>query len=185
MVHGLLFYQTGAITKAIKYYKKIYKYECFLWFPKKIFRVFPSFYKQIISLESQLIPAVRGATVLGTIPTLIHIPNCGWLACFFHRMEDMRHVYIQTQLCVCVRVCGFPWTLYSPPTFPMVRSSCHPTVWHRCCSLMFIYHQYPQSSLFFCFLHSRMFACVLGPSTQALVVIGCKAENTCHIFLSI
>ncbi len=52
-----------------------------------------------------------------------HLPyslkyNCGWFACFHHRMEDMRHVYIQTKLCVCVCVC---WALSGScrnPVFP-------------------------------------------------------------------
>ena len=107
--------------------------------------------------------------------------NCEGFACFHHRMEDVKHVYIQADsslsllhcvcVCVCVCVCPALWVLSEPRyphTVPMVRSFCHPTVWHRC-------------SLFSCLLCCRMFSCVLELSARALTFVGREAETTWHI----
>ncbi len=58
----------------------------------------------------------------------LHVVTTEW------RIWDM-FIYKQNFVCawVCVCVC-VPETPFSLHTVPMRRRSCHPTVWHRCCS---------------------------------------------------
>lgn len=88
----------------------------FLWFPERAnYSVSLFFYA--FQWRSQLMPRGTIQSYWEQLPYSLKY-NCEWFACFHHRTGNMRHVYIQTELCVFVCVYSALSESRRNPVFP-------------------------------------------------------------------